>query len=228
VTTTSGPLVSVVIPAYNAEAYLAEAIDSVLPQWYTNTEIIVVDDGSTDGTGLVAQNYGGRVRYIRRKNGGIGAARNTGVEHAHGSLLAFLDADDLWTPEKLALQLAVMAAQPDVDLVFGHVVQFQSGDGVALPEGLAHPAPGFSAGTMLVRMESFHRVGPFTTDFKLGEFIDWYARAKEIGLIERMLPGIVLRRRYHESNTGRIRAGSRGDYARVLKAALDRRRAGSG
>jgi len=97
-------LFSVIIPAYNAESYLGETIESALDQKGCDIEVIVVDDGSSDGTRQVAKGFGKRVTVIRKLNGGSAAARNTGAEAASGDFLAFLDADDLWTPEKLATQ----------------------------------------------------------------------------------------------------------------------------
>src|SRR6476469_10004419 len=93
-----GPLVSVVIPAYNAERFLGEAIESVLAQGYAHFELIVVDDGSSDRTAEVARSFGDRVRTIEQENSGVSAARNAGTRAAGGELLAFLDADDRWSP----------------------------------------------------------------------------------------------------------------------------------
>src|ERR1700674_1319895 len=95
-------LVSVVIPAFNAGQWLAETVNSVVEQTYRPIEVIVVDDGSTDGTGLVAQSFGNLVKYVRQLNGGVGAARNTGLRSSIGEYVAFVDADDLWLPDKLA------------------------------------------------------------------------------------------------------------------------------
>ncbi len=114
--------VSVVIPAYNAAAFLAETLASVFAQTVPPAEIIVVDDGSTDDTAGIARNLGATV--ISRANGGISAARNTGVRAARSEYLALLDADDLWMPEKLEVQLAAFAAAtvPSFSLYgFSHV-----------------------------------------------------------------------------------------------------------
>ena len=124
----SAALITVIIGAYNAERYLAEAIDSVLAQTHPRLELIVVDDGSTDGTGDVAEAYGDPVRCIRQENGGMAAARNRAVPEARGDYLAFLDADDRFPPDKLAGQLAVFEADPDLDVVYGHVTEFLSPD----------------------------------------------------------------------------------------------------
>ena len=109
--------VSVVIPTFNCAAYIGAAIESALGQTHRPHEILVVDDGSTDGTEAVVATFGTRVRYLRQANGGVAAARNTGLREASGDAIAFLDADDFWEPDKLAVQLAVFAACPDVDLV---------------------------------------------------------------------------------------------------------------
>ena len=110
------PLVSVVIPAYNAATTLPATLDSVLAQTYPHVEIIVVDDGSRDGTPEVLARYAPRVRGIRQANGGLAAARNTGLAAAQGQFIALLDADDLCEPERIGAQVAFMAARPDVVL----------------------------------------------------------------------------------------------------------------
>jgi glycosyltransferase involved in cell wall biosynthesis len=112
------PLVSVIIPAFNVAEWLAETIHSVLAQTHRPVEVIVVDDGSTDGTPLVAQGFGNAVKYIRRLNGGVGAARNAGFRASTGEYVAFVDADDLWFPDKLARQVALLESKPDVGWVY--------------------------------------------------------------------------------------------------------------
>jgi cellulose synthase/poly-beta-1,6-N-acetylglucosamine synthase-like glycosyltransferase len=106
--------VSLVIPAYNVEAYIGRAIDSVLAQSRRPEEIIVVDDGSTDGTAGVVQGYGSDVRYIYQEKAGASVARNRGIEEASNEWIAFLDADDEWLPEKLKVQMALMERNPDL------------------------------------------------------------------------------------------------------------------
>src|SRR2546422_627426 len=112
------PLVSVVIPVYNGEQYLADAIQSVLDQTYPNFEAIVVDDGSTDGSAAVAKRVGEAIRYVHQANGGVSKARNTGIAAARGTYLAFLDQDDLWLPDKLAAQVAYLDSHPEIGAVY--------------------------------------------------------------------------------------------------------------
>lgn len=220
-------LVTVVIPVFNCRQYLSEAIESALGQTYKPVEVIVVDDGSTDGSRDVASRYDS-VRVFRQDHGGLGAARNAAIARASGEYLSFLDADDVWLPGKLDLQLRALAADPSADMVFGHVEEFISPEldeatrrNLRCHEG---PMAGMFAGTMIVRRSSYDRVGPFETGWQVGEFVDWYARAKERGLRSLVLPEIVLRRRLHKSNMGVRLRDSRADYARILKASLDRRR----
>ena len=227
-----GSPVSVIIPVYNGERYLAEAVESALAQTHRPLEIIVVDDGSTDGSADVARSFPSPVRCHTQGHGGISAARNRGVESSRGCLLAFLDADDLWLEEKLEFQVAAFEADPELGMAFGHVRQFLSPD---LDESVAArihcPAeimPAYLASATLVRRDAFHRVGAFDVDRQTGEFIDWYARAAEAGIKERVLPEVVLRRRLHAANAGVLmRHRERIDYLHILKASLDRRRESS-
>ena len=225
----SPPLVTVIIGVYNAERYLAEAIESVLAQTHPAVEVIVVDDGSTDASGRIAEGYGVRVRCIRQENGGMAAARNRAIPEARGSYLSFLDADDRFPPDKLRNQLAVFEAEPELDVVYGHVTEFLSPDlddaALALLRMPEHDVPWPTPNLMLVRRESFLRVGLFSTDLKVGIGVDWYARANELGLRSAVPPIMVLERRLHAENNGIRQRESKPQYLHVLKAALDRRRA---
>ena len=222
------PLVSVIIPAYNCERYLADAIDSVLGQCYRPIEIIVVDDASTDGSAAVARRFPG-IRYTDQPHGGIGAARNTGSDLAVGEFLAFIDADDLWVQDKLNRQTAAFEADGSLDVVFGQVQQFVSPE---LPADVKNrikcpsdPAPCRLPGAMLIRRRAFFRVGYFSGP--IGEVLDWAARASELPLKSAMLPEVVLKRRLHATNSVILHGNPQAEYARYLKAGLDRRRAAS-
>jgi glycosyltransferase involved in cell wall biosynthesis len=217
------PLVSAVIPVYNGEPFLAEAIDSALAQSRPPHEVIVVDDGSTDASGKVAAAYGGVVRVHRQPNRGIGAARNAGIELTRGGCLAFLDADDRWEADKLERQVAALEADPALEMVFGHIAQFRAGaDGAT--EAVSAPRPGPLAVTMLVRREALLRVGPFPEDVVVSEFLIWLARARRLGLRETMLPEVVAGRRLHDANNGLVNRRGIEEYPRVFKDLLDARR----
>jgi glycosyltransferase involved in cell wall biosynthesis len=176
----------------------------------------------------VIQKFAADVRYTYQTNGGVGAALNRGVELAQGGFFAFLDADDLWMEHKLSCQMAALQAHPEVEMVLGYLQPSQGADPKqGVEKQIVRPGesvPGYCKGAMLVRRESFDRVGLFETKWRVGEFIDWYARAVEMGLSSLMLTEIVLLRRIHDDNMGRREQASKKDYSRVLKAALDRRR----
>lgn len=140
-----GPLVSVAIPAHNAEATVAEAIESVLAQTYRPIEVIVVDDGSTDGTRDVLQRFGGRIRAVHQENQGIAAARNAGLRAARGDFIALMDADDVCLAERLAVQVACLQAMPQVVLCCSEFSAFNAGGEVSARHGAeyyARLAPG--------------------------------------------------------------------------------------
>lgn len=225
----SRPLISVMIGVYNAEPYIAEAIESVFAQTYSPLELIIVSDGSDDGSDEVVQSYGDRITFVRQENAGNGAARNTAVPLAKGSFFAFLDADDRFVPDKLDRQMAILDADPTVDVVFGHVREFVSPEldeqtraGVRPP---APVSPWAAPNLMLIRRESFEKVGLFSTQVRVGVTVDWYARAIENKLKSAMVDGVVLERRLHTQNNGLREKQNRSQYMEVLKASLDRRRA---
>lgn len=223
----AGRLVSVVIPAYEAGRFLAEAVDSALGQDHRPLEVIVVDDGSSDDTARVAAGYGSRITCIGLPHLGVSAARNRGIAASSGRFLALLDADDAFLPGKIALQVRELEADPQLDMVFTHMVNYRApaAPGDDPDAGTSLPLPGLLPGTLLVRRESFDRVGPFDEAVRFGEFAEWLLRARELGLREKILPQVLLRRRIHGGNLGVRKRDEREQYVRIIKAALDRRRA---
>lgn len=220
--------VSVVIPAHNCARYLATAIASVQLQGSPSLQIVVVDDGSTDDTQAIVEAIPG-VEYRRQSRAGAAAARNAGVRVADGAYLAFLDADDYWAAGKIARQLHGLF-QTGADMAFGQAEEFHSADppvhGGSAPPGAAQPAR--CAGTMLIARETFLRAGMFSTEWRVGEFIEWYLRASDRGLTAMMLPEVVLYRRLHAGNSGRRAGSATEDYVRIIREAMTRRRAAAG
>lgn len=228
----SAPTVSVLVAVWNGERFIREAIESIRSQDAPVHELIVVNDGSTDGTAAVLDACPG-IRAVHRANAGQLASLNHAAGLATGAFLGFNDADDLWTPGRLAAQLAAFQAEPALDVVFGQVEQFLD------PSAPASVAAAF-AGTppvqpsrlhsaMLVRREAFERVGPFREDLRIGGVVDWADRARHAGLREAMLDRVVLRRRIHGANQGLTRKAAVADgYLAVVRAALARRRGTEG
>ncbi len=225
----TNPSISVIIPVYNNEKYVAEAIQSVLSQTFKPYEVIVINDGSTDRSADIAREFEPQIRFWHQSNIGISATRNKGIESASGDYLAFLDADDLWTPDKLKLQVEFLEKHPETEMILGTVKQFISPE---LNEEHHHKLrkeletmPGFVPGTLLIRKETFLRVGFFNEKLELGEFIDWFSRAKDMGIKYAVMDDIVLQRRIHTTNTGIIKKQHLKDYTTLLRAALERKRA---
>ena len=225
--------ISCIVPVYNGEHFLAEALDSVLAQSHPPMEIIVIDDGSTDGTPEVVARYREHVRYHRQENAGPAAARNAGLDIARGELIAFHDADDLWHPEKLALQLARFRERPDLEISIGHVKNFwmpelrheeeRLGD-----DPLKHPLPGYVFQAMLARASVFESVGRLDSTIHGAEDADWFSRALTGGIALELLPDVVVYRRFHSMNMSRDDAVLRKGLLDAVHAALLRNLARKG
>jgi glycosyltransferase involved in cell wall biosynthesis len=221
------PLVSCIIPAYNGERFLGAAIRSALGQTHTNLEVIVVDDGSTDGTVEVVRGFGDRVRYVHQDNAGPAAARNRGLAEARGAFLSFLDADDLWIAEKLAMQLARFRARPELSYSVGMVQNFWEDEVAEEAERMsdharARPIAGYVTLTLLTPREWIDRVGGFDTDLAHGDAADWFQRADAMGAVGELLDDVLGRRRLHGANRSRMMAAaSTNEFLLMLKRRLD-------
>lgn len=214
-----------VIPVLNGERYIAEALSSVCAQTRPPAEVIVVDNGSTDASVEIAGAFGSPVEVLTWIAGGAPGARNAGLRRAAGDVVAFLDADDTWAADKLSAQLSTLGDASAPDLVFGHVDEFVSPE---LTDCAALPAPrgvvpGRVITTMLAKRATFDRVGWFDESLPAADFLDWLARARALGLTERMLDAVVARRRIHERNSQWTSRKS--DITRALHAAIHRRAA---
>lgn len=222
------PLVSCIIPVFNGERFVAEAIASVLAQAHHPVEVIVVDDGSTDGTAAAVRACGSAVHYIHQPNAGPPAARNTGIRAAHGEFIAFLDADDRWRPEKLARQLALFSAEPALHCCLTLVRLFWEDDLRA--EERAYRDIGRvevatqQQSSIVVRRAVFDAVGVFDPDLPHAALVEWFERAQAWGMIVGTVGEVMTERRMHAGNFSR-RQNSRDEMLRFVKRRLDQRRA---
>lgn len=205
------PLISCIIPVYNGERYLGESLDSILAQTHQPLEIIVVDDGSTDRTATVVAGYGTRVHYLWQANQGEAAARNRGLSAAKTEFIAFIDADDLWHPEKLARQISRLHERPEIDLCFTCFQNFwipELAEEERLYQGssLSQPQAAWSTSTLLARRGVFETFGNFVDDGSQtpgSESMIWFLRAAEDGAVIEVLPEVLMYRRMHCANVSR-------------------------
>lgn len=225
------PLVSCIVPAFNSEAYIRDALDSIFAQTHRPIEVIVADDGSTDGTADIVAAYPG-VRFVSQPTAGPAATRNLGLRAARGELVAFLDADDLWHPEKLARQVARFTARPTLDVSVTHIQNFWiaalAGEAERLrDDARTHPMPGYVTMTMMARRGIFDTVGPFDEALWHTDAGDWFLRAARHGATVELLADVLVSHRMHHTNLSRrYGPSSRAEFVRMVKRSLDARRGG--
>ena len=215
----SQPLVSVVMPVYNAEPFLAEALDSAFGQDYEPVEVLVVNDGSTDRSGEIARSFPD-VRYFEQENRGAGAARNLAITQARGEYVAFIDADDIVPPSKLGLQVGHLEEHPDTAGVLGRQEWMQKPPG-AVPDQVYGDLDGIPLLSLVIRRSVLLEIGEFCDPPH--EDMDMMIRLRAAGHKVEVLPEIVLHRRYHGAN---LFAGQGLGPLRIssLKAKLDAER----
>lgn len=206
------PSVSVIIPVFNGARYLEAALASVLAQSYLPAEIILVDDGSDDGSGAlierIAASAPAPIHCLHQQQRGPGAARNRGVAASTGEIIAFLDQDDLWAPSKLEQQVHLFQADPTLGIVLTHQTYF-------LDAGFARPAwvrpevlekatlaPTPSA--LAVRRDAFAQIGGFNEEMLLWSDTDWFFRAQDAGVPLAYAPEVLIQHRIHTQNQSRM------------------------
>ncbi len=231
----TNPLVSVIIPTYNRTQYICEAVDSVLAQTYRNIEVIVVDDGSTDNTEEILSQYDSKIKYVFQNNAGPSAARNNGIKQARGDLLAFLDSDDIWFPEKLERQIQLMKQSRNTGLVScGSYIINVSGEITASPiikknhenkklflkELMVHNVVSGGGSAALIKKKCFEELGLFSENLWIGEDWDmWIRIAKHYDI--RFVEEPLIKCRAHgnnlHANTSRIEADAKQVVARNIE-----------
>jgi glycosyltransferase involved in cell wall biosynthesis len=189
--------------------------------------VIVVDDSSTDRSARVAGSYGAPVQLLPGRHRGPAAARQQGIEAASGDLLSFLDADDVWLPEKQECQLGRLATRPELEMSLCHCEMFWEeglGDEEERYRAIGRNRGAYLFQTMLVRRSTFHRVGALNPARTYGDNVDWLARAADDGVVTEVLDEVLVRRRMHPGSLTHVDP-SLESYVDVVKAHLDRQRA---
>ncbi len=229
---TTKNLVSIIIPAFNAEVVIKGAIESVLAQRYNLLEVIVVDDGSTDDTAAIARAFGPPVSCYSQKNGGAAAARNLGLSLARGEFIGFLDSDDVYVPGRLTLQLKKLQSNPEIAAVIGRLAREQLTSNPGEPLAFKPLPPdehiNLSFGVCLFRRSAFDRVGMLEESLRHTEDWDWFMRAREMQLPMLLHDDIILRVRLHWNNLTRDQEAGRHFLPIMLKRSIDRRRSLTG
>jgi len=219
--------VSAVIVVRNGERFLADALQSIARQTRPPDEVLVVDGQSTDRTAQIAQAFPG-VRYLLQPDHGIANARNLAIREVSGEFVAFLDADDLWTPDKLAAQLAAMLAQPHLMYTTTLLRLFYDPDCPPRPgfreKGFTQGIEGRFPGTMLARRAVFDRVGPFDPAFAVAFEVDWFARAQDMQISSGVVEEVLLHKRIHAANISIQREQFRREWFVVMRRSLARKR----
>lgn len=221
------PFVSVVIPAYNCERFIVEAVESIRRQKYEPLEIIVIDDGSTDGTRSSVKSLGEDIRYVYQANKGPAAACNRGIGMARGEVIAFLDADDYWPTNKLKVQMARMNRDNETEVVLGRIRctgVLTEADRKIRFEGPDNTMISICLGSGVFRKSVFDRVGLFDESLRHYEDHDWFLRAREKDISIIILKDITLHNRRNEYSMSRRKNKNDPSMIQILKKSLDRRR----
>ena len=221
----SSLLISVIVPVYNGVDFLEDALASIRQQDYCPLEIVIIDDGSTDGTADLAATMGQDIHWIFQQNKGPSAARNAGLAMSQGEFIAFLDADDLWPLGKLHAQVEILLANPDAEIVLGRIKRIDySGTPPILAADSNGSLFGIHLGSAVFRKSVFDKVGFFDEDLRCSEDHDWFLRAREQNISIISIPRVTLLYRQHRKNMTLREVAQGYQLPRVLKKSLDRRR----
>jgi len=221
------PKISVIIPVYNGERFISEALYSVIRQNYHPIEIIVIDDGSTDKTADIVNDFEGNIRYHNQNKSGIAAARNKGISLAEGELISFIDADDVWLPDKLKLQTDLLNQNPETEIVIGFMLPlaFENMDQVTNEQiACGKSVLALQMGSTLIRKSVFKKTGGFDTELIIAEDSDWFYRIMEAGINVHVMPETVQLYRQHSNNITKDKDRTTSYMMKAFKKSLDRRR----
>jgi glycosyltransferase involved in cell wall biosynthesis len=225
----NNPAVSIIMAVKDAGRYLRSALDSIAAQTFQNFEIIVVDGGSMDNSPQIVSSYT-KIRNIEQVGSGFAEAWNQGIAEAKAPLICFLDGDDVWVPEKLALQTALLRNSPDKSYVLGRV-RFFADPNQPLPSGfkpslLANSHVAYMPGSIMIRRTTIDCIGPFEEGWKIASDIVWFRKLREAGFHAGVINQVLLHKRVHDSNLSYSTAWHiyRRELFQLLKAGLDQSR----
>jgi glycosyltransferase involved in cell wall biosynthesis len=219
--------VSVIIPVHNGKSYLGEAIASARRQSPAPLEIVIVDDGSTDGTAAFVETLGSDIRLIRQAHSGVTVARNRGLRAARGELIAFLDCDDVWTDGKLATQVPILLEHSDIQVVLGHSRRMWTPtpqDGASSGLRMTEPELALSLGAALIRRSAFETIGAFDETLPRAEDWDWFMRLRERGALVAVHPEVTQLCRRHDGNMTNDWSKGRTSLVGMIHRSIARRR----
>lgn len=222
------PLISCIMPVWNGERFIGEAVASIVAQTHRPIEIIVVDDGSTDNTEAAAKAACDTLTFLRQEHAGAAKARNLGLQHATGDFIALLDADDRWMPDKLALQLEALHADATLDCVLCRVRLFWEGleaEAAAYRRDNRVESSGLPNSAMLARRTAFDAIGMFDASLTHASSVAWFSLFEARGLQSRELPEVLVERRMHAQNFSRQSGIGRNDeFLHLVKRTMDAKR----
>ncbi|MEL6930144.1 MAG: glycosyltransferase [Cyanobacteria bacterium J06600_6] len=223
----SQPLVSVILSVKNGEKYLKDAIDSVLQQSWQNYEFLVIDGKSSDRTAKIAQSYS-QIRYVRQQNEGIADAYNLGIQQGTGEILAFISHDDLWTPDKLKIQVKCLQDNPQLQYTVAKVKFFlETANSIPpgfRPELLTGEHTGFIMETLVVRKKLFETVGSFNSSYQVAEDVEWFSRIHDANIAHQVVSEVLLHKRVHNTNTSLNSSDNNQNLLKIMRQSIKRKR----
>lgn len=219
------PLISVIVPVFNGEKYIKETLQTILSQDYQEKEIIVVDDGSTDGSQEIIRSFA-EIKYIFQDNSGVPVARNRGIQEAVGEFIAFSDQDDLWKPYKLTEQIKYLMENPNTEFVI-------SMRKTVLEKGISPPSwlkkelldsenIDHSPSSLLAKKSLFDKIGTFNSDLENASDVDWFFRARDAGIQKGVIQKVHYLKRIHEENQSYRVKELHQEYLKLIKQSLAR------
>ncbi len=219
-------LVSVIVPVYNGARFLRAALDSIMAQTYAPLELVVVDDGSTDGSGPIAQGYPA-ARCLTQPNQGNAVAKNAGLAATRGEFVAFLEADDVWPVGKLSEQVDTLRQGPAAGFTTGQMAFFLE-PGISRPDWvpahfLTEPQPAYLPSGLLIRRTVFDQIGTFDETIRLTNDLDWLTRARDAGVGVEVTPQVVVHKRVHGDNLTYRGAERARELLRIMAASVRRK-----